>query len=132
MGLTDGLDTFFKGYSKEDDLDIIIENDKNIRLARLFVYFRPKHEYFFTEPKSRLYSKEEISKILLKNNYGNSLEECVKITNEIISQKRLDFGTIVWAGSYEGLPIAVEIESYKKSEDDVKYKFKIVTSGSYP
>ena len=127
------------GFNREDEEEEFMkkemEKDENMKVAynnrnlgRLFVEFNPKKDYFFAQ-KSRLYNKEEIAKILYNNKYGNSLEECLKKTEEIIKEKRLEFSAITPTDTSR--VFAVDIIPYR-SNFDTRYMFKGIIYGSIP
>lgn len=121
FALVDGIASLFGINQWESGNTKVLraEDEKKLRLARLFLPINILSEHFFLGPlKSRLYSWKEISEILLQNGFAGDQAEAHKKTGELIKEGYINF---YWASS--GVA-GVDIVPYHNDQGDTKYRFE--------
>ena len=107
-------------YQEGNSHELREEAMPNLRLAQSFVSFNTNASYFMRiPPKSRLYSSDDIAKILTEDEHVSNLEEGIAKAKELIEKRHMGFYFASKGAA------GVDIVSYKNEEGNTKYRFEV-------
>lgn len=115
-----GVSNLPEGQYEPKIVDRLRERDeRNLRLARLFVRFNPNSGYLFREPpKSRLYSRSEIARTMEENGFAPDMDAAQSKADELITR-----GAIVFYFASRGIA-ATRITPHETEGGSTMYRFE--------